>query len=1052
MLAAIILIALVIGASLFLFAYFSSFFGNATKNCEVLVSGQKLYCDLQGQNAFVTFTVKNVGSQPVTSLTLTVNGVAHQLRVSDLDPILPGETRGFKVDLPGTYVIGNSYLYSIQAIDVSNNSFTFTNALISGWYTGTGEQGEQVEVQFSAVGIPTSDEDWVINIDGNDYSAADLAGLSAQQWVAGSTHSVWWQPSVTINSIVYNFVSSSGLLAQQGDDNVIFPAGGGSITATYIEQITVTFHVEGLPSDTQGYILSVGATESDTTSYTYSDVVNYNIQWNGAVGSSYYYEWLSPVYDSQGSSYGWVSTTGVETSQSGAAVLYQEGSITATYQPNNLLVTVNFSTVGLPISDEDLVINIDGIYYSTANLTSQQWAVGSLHTYEWNQIITLSGTTYLWSSASGFAGNTMGWTDLEIPSGGGNITATYNEGVAVTFNVEGLPSDAQGIIFHSDEMGDYYYGDLPATTLDFVGTSYTFQWISPVFDLQGNSYVWVSTTGGLATNQSGVIILSTDGNVTATYQPSTIEPFWFDDFETGDYSKWTNINDPSGYIQVIGAAAYEGAYGLRGNMIHSGVNAVLYVDFSPKDNVKLEFMMNARPTTATNNNCLAWFQIQAEGGFGVLCSIYPIRVGANVYLGITWLDWSSGSYASFYETTSYIISENTWYNMTIELKYGDGDGFVKFHCDSDLVSEKTGLKNDFDWGGIKRHPGRIRTWYNVFSPYSYQCDSDNYKLWLESGGGLLGWQYRKSHVINAATGSGTDYQVRITVHYGSGTSSGQDVYLNSHSRTDFGDVRFTGSDGITQLSYWIESKTDGSQATFWVKITDDLSSAPATIFLYYGNSEATTTSNGPATFPFFDDFLGTSVNSSNWNVYSGGSSPGTATVSSGVLTLYHPEYGWVVLQATSGFGVNYAFRTKWHSDSQTDYNKPDWVQWCAPGTGEFAVDASHSGSGFYRDDYSNRFWVQSNGASYASYQDNSFSITSYFNLELQRAGTSSVKCYVDQTLKYTLSTYVSSATQYPLLRIGCSGWGSSHSSYYDWVLVRKCVSSEPAHGTWGSEE
>jgi len=70
---------------------------------------------------------------------------------------------------------------------------------------------------------------------------------------------------------------------------------------------------------------------------------------------------------------------------------------------------------------------------------------------------------------------------------------------------------------------------------------------------------------------------------------------------------------------------------------------------------------------------------------------------------------------------------------------------------------------------------------------------------------LAGWNYRISHVINAAAGAGTGYQVMITVHYASGTSSGSDAYVNGLSRTDFGDVRFTDGDMVTQLNYWMEN-------------------------------------------------------------------------------------------------------------------------------------------------------------------------------------------------------------------------------------------------------
>lgn len=108
-------------------------------------------------------------------------------------------------------------------------------------------------------------------------------------------------------------------------------------------------------------------------------------------------------------------------------------------------------------------------------------------------------------------------------------------------------------------------------------------------------------------------------------------------------------------------------------------------------------------------------------------------------------------------------------------------------------------------------------------------------------GWLTGWNHRKSHVINAAAGAGTEYQVRIHVYYGAGADSGEDVYLNSECETNFGDIRFTSSDGSTELSYYIDSKTDSDNAVFIVKITEDLTSVNRTIYVYYGKTGAATT-------------------------------------------------------------------------------------------------------------------------------------------------------------------------------------------------------------------
>ena len=131
------------------------------------------------------------------------------------------------------------------------------------------------------------------------------------------------------------------------------------------------------------------------------------------------------------------------------------------------------------------------------------------------------------------------------------------------------------------------------------------------------------------------------------------------------------------------------------------------------------------------------------------------------------------------------------------------------------------------------------------------------------------WHWRKSHVIENAAGAETGYHVRIHVHKGAGNDSGEDVYLNdSLCRNDFGDIRFTGSDGIVQLPYWMESKNDGIDALFWVKLNDNISNTSGTIYLYYNNPDAITTSNGENTFLFFDDFEGSVIDTEKWDVFS----------------------------------------------------------------------------------------------------------------------------------------------------------------------------------------
>jgi hypothetical protein len=85
------------------------------------------------------------------------------------------------------------------------------------------------------------------------------------------------------------------------------------------------------------------------------------------------------------------------------------------------------------------------------------------------------------------------------------------------------------------------------------------------------------------------------------------------------------------------------------------------------------------------------------------------------------------------------------------------------------------------------------------------------------------------------------------------------LILGGRLQSDCDDIRFTDSDGATQLSYWLESGCNTSSTILWVKVPFIAAASQKTIYVYYGNPGATSASNGDATFIFFDDF------STAWN-------------------------------------------------------------------------------------------------------------------------------------------------------------------------------------------
>ena len=118
-----------------------------------------------------------------------------------------------------------------------------------------------------------------------------------------------------------------------------------------------------------------------------------------------------------------------------------------------------------------------------------------------------------------------------------------------------------------------------------------------------------------------------------------------------------------------------------------------------------------------------------------------------------------------------------------------------------------------------------------------------------------GFGFYKTHTLaGSADGALTNFQMSVTVHFGSGTDSGADVFLAGKCQTDFDDIRFTDAAG-TDIDYWRESKVDSDNAVFWVEVPS-IPASPSTvdIRIYYSNAGAADAGNIRNTFLMGDDF------------------------------------------------------------------------------------------------------------------------------------------------------------------------------------------------------
>lgn len=297
--------------------------------------------------------------------------------------------------------------------------------------------------------------------------------------------------------------------------------------------------------------------------------------------------------------------------------------------------------------------------------------------------------------------------------------------------------------------------------------------------------------------------------------------------------------------------------------------------------------------------------------------------------------------------------------------------------------------------------------------------------WLE------GWAYRKSHIINPATGAGTNYQVLIYTWNSTGTDSGNNVTLGSHVLSaNFGDVRFTDNDGSTLLDYWMES-VNSTTASFWVEVADSLESAAQTIYVYYGNAEASDASNGWNTFSIFDDFDDGSYNTTTWSTASG--TPVEAD-------------GYLRVCADDVYSVNTAsLGSKLLSKARVSADVHGWMV-------IFINLSPLEYQGYFRDTVAGRLYVATADGTVTYSYETPLSTNTWMTLYTSWHASGGVGVRTD--FNRDNIWMVSHTTNIPDLQPKARflSYGSNPNLDVDWVAVGKYVYPEPAHGAWGEEE
>lgn len=301
------------------------------------------------------------------------------------------------------------------------------------------------------------------------------------------------------------------------------------------------------------------------------------------------------------------------------------------------------------------------------------------------------------------------------------------------------------------------------------------------------------------------------------------------------------------------------------------------------------------------------------------------------------------------------------------------------------------------------------------------------------------WQYRKPITITENSGNTlTNFQIKVTL-----TTSNFDY---SKANADGSDIRFADTTP-TALSYWIGTWNPSGNSEIWVKVPSIPASSQATIYIYYGNASATSASDGNGVFDFFDDFPGTSLDS-KWTasvapIVSGG----VARFNSGAAGLVNP----LSFNLNSGYIL----------EGRIIY---------------YATESAYSGT---LSAISSRYTQGGNGGADATvlYMRNSSTTNIYRWIGSGSSASYNIASGVNTATSSNSTWYILGETLYPggviLTKDGVSvathsftwaknlryislgyfagGTTNEQDTGYDWVFVRKYVSSEPTYAL-GAEE
>ena len=386
-----------------------------------------------------------------------------------------------------------------------------------------------------------------------------------------------------------------------------------------------------------------------------------------------------------------------------------------------------------------------------------------------------------------------------------------------------------------------------------------------------------------------------------------------------------------------------------------------------------------------------------------------------------------------YNSTHYNCSYSCVVGYTTETRYRNDWKLYKAYT---IDKGELKLKEEKDF--TKEKFPKVNDWYDVrvCGKYNFETTSSGFTVSIDHTPSYLNveylgydwwnasWGYRKPITITEQSNSDlNDYPVHINVSY------------DSDMNSDFSDLRFTyynSTDGTeTEIQYWIEQKVDSSWAYVWLKVPYIPASGTSTVYMYYGNPDATVKGSPTNIFNWYEDFEDGSY--SGWRVYSasGGTIYGVETVDGRkVLHTHTTGVGQCIYYTSTTFGRNLmieAYLKTMNNYVGLGFHGQDHYNfYLSRGYGNYRLMLIHDGS---------REWSVGGANKPGGY---------WYLYKVWFDGSIIYADIDGSTVSKSDSTFTSGY-------VGICSWGSETDEYLDWIRARKYTDPEPTYEI-GEEE